>query len=144
MVAAPVLLQRERRPPPWPVFFLPGIAPAVVAALWFSARIRRYRLVGGELQIEMPLRTVRFPLEELNDVTPDREALRGARKIVGNNGLGSINGRFRSKHLGPFRAYVTDRDHAVVLRWPDRCLVISPQQPSLFVETVRQRAGLRH
>ena len=73
---------------------------------------------------------------------PDRKALRGARKLVGNDGLGAISGRFRSKHLGPFRAYVTDPDHAVVLRWPDRCLVISPDQHSCFVETLRKRAGL--
>jgi hypothetical protein len=29
-----------------------------------------------------------------------------------------------------------------VLRWADRCLVISPRQPSLFIETARKRAGL--
>ena len=138
----PVLMLQERRPPPWPVFLMTGIAPAVVAAIWFTARIRRYRVVEAVLQVELPFRTVRFPLEGLNDVTPDREALRGARKIIGNDGLRAISGRFRSRHLGAFRAYVTDAEHAVVLRWPDRCVVISPDQHSWFVETVRKRAGL--
>jgi hypothetical protein len=119
-----------------------GIAPAVVAAIWFTARIRRYRVVGEELWVELPWRTVRFSFAGLQSVTPDREALRRMFKVTGSGGLGSISGRFRSKHLGSFRAYVTDAEHAVVLRWPDRCLVISPQQHSLFVETVRKRAGL--
>lgn len=141
-VAAPLFMQRERHPPPWPVYLAIGIAPAVLAVIWFTARIRRYRLVGEELQIQLPLRTVRFPLEGLKDVVPDREALRGARKIAGNDGLGAVSGRFRSKRLGGFRAYVTDGERAVVLRWPDRCVVISPDQPSWFVETMRKRAGL--
>jgi hypothetical protein len=138
----PVLMLEARHPPPWPVFLMTGIAPAVVAAIWFTAHILRYRVVEAELQVELPFRTVRFPLEGLKDVTPDREAPRGARKIIGNDGLGAISGRFRSKRLGRFHIYATDAEHAVVLRWPDRCLVISPQHPSLFVETVRKRARL--
>ena len=140
--AIPVLLLEARHPPPWPVFLMTGIAPTVVAAIWFTARILRYRVVEAELQVELPFRTVRFPLEGLKDVTPDREALRGARKIIGNDGLRAISGRFRSKRLGRFHAYVTDRERAVVLRWPDRCVVISPDQHSWFIETVRKRAGL--
>ena len=141
-VAAPLLMQRERHPPPWPVYLAVGIAPTVLAVIWFTARIRRYRVVETELQVELPFRTARFPLEGLKDVTPDREALRGARKIIGNDGLRAISGRFRSKRLGRFHAYVTDGERAVVLRWPDRCVVISPDQHSLFIETVRKRAGL--
>ena len=91
MVAAPLFMQRERHPPPWPVYLAVGIAPAVLAVIWFTARIRRYRLVGEELQIQLPLRTVRFPLEGLKEVAPDREALRGARKMVGNDGLGAVS-----------------------------------------------------
>jgi hypothetical protein len=60
----------------------------------------------------------------------------------GDDGLGAVTGRFRSRRLGAFRACLTDAEHAVVLRWPDRCLVISPQQHSFFVEAVRKRAGL--
>jgi len=60
----------------------------------------------------------------------------------GNNGLGAIVGRFRSKRLGASRVFLTDAEHAVVMRWPDRCLVISPDQHSYFVEAVRKRAGL--
>ena len=137
-----VLMLRDRHPPPGPVVGGTAIVPAAFYIGWLVSRIRRYRLVGNELRIELALRTVRFPLAGLIGVDLDREAMRGAWRTCGNDGLGAITGRFRSKRLGPFRAYLTDVEHAVVLRWPDRCVVISPHQHSYFIEAVRKRAGL--
>lgn len=136
-----VLMLRDKNPPPLPVFIVIGAIPAVFALVWSTGRIRCYRLVGSELRIELPLRTARFPLAGLVSITTNPEAMRGAWKMRGNDGLAAITGRFRSKRLGAFRAYLTDAEHAVVLRWPDRCVVVSPQQDSFFVETVRKRAG---
>lgn len=140
VVAAVVML--HDRQVPRPVFAVVAIAPAVMALSWFAARIRRYRLVGKELLVELRFRTVRFPLAGLVSASPDREAMRRAWKVSGNDGLGAVAGRFRSKRLGAFRAYLTDAEHAVVLRWHDRCLVISPKQHSYLIEAVRKRAGL--
>ena len=137
-----VFLLRDHNPPPRPVFGVIGVIPVAFALSLFASRIRRYRLVGGELLVVFRFRTVRFPLAGLVSATPDREAMRRAWKVYGNDGLGAISGRFRSKHLGAFRAYLTDTEHAVVLRWPERCVVISPQQHSFFVETVCRRTGL--
>jgi len=120
-----------------------GVAPVAFAfALWMS-RIRRYRLAGDELLIEFRFRTVRFPVAGLISAVTDRDAMHHAWKVFGNDGLGAYSGRFRSKRLGNFRAYLTDTERAVVLRWPDRCIVVSPEQPSCFVEAVRKRAGLQ-
>ena len=129
-------------PPPWPVFLALAAVPAVVGVIWLTAHIRGYQLEGDQLQIGLPLRTPGFSLSGLESVVADREALRGARRVVGNGGLRAITGRYRSRRLGRFHAYVTDPEHAVVLRWPGRCLVISPQRHSFFVDTVRRRAGL--
>jgi hypothetical protein len=138
-----VMLPRDRHPPPLLVrIAIVGVAPVSMTLSWIAARIRRYRLVGEELWIELPFRTARFPLAGLVSALPDRDALRGAWKMNGNNGLGAIIGRFRSKRLGASRVFLTDPEHAVVLRWPDRCVVISPHQHTCFVETVRKRAGL--
>jgi hypothetical protein len=139
--AAVVLIWRDPHAPRLMIAVV-GIPPAAMFLYWRAARIRRYRLVGNELLVERAFRTVRCPLDSLLSVTPDREAMRRARKIYGNDGLGAISGRFRSKRLGPFRAYLTDAERAVVLRWPGRCLVISPDQPTYFLEAVRKRAGL--
>ncbi len=141
-VAVSVFVLLPGRWSPWPPFVTVSVAPVVLLAVWFTARIRRYRLTAAELQVHRPLLIMRFPLEGLQEVIPDRDALRGALKIVGNDGVGAISGRYRSQRLGRFHAYVTDRDHAVVLRWPDRSLVVSPDQTAWFIETVRRRAGL--
>jgi len=119
-----------------------GVGPVVMAAVLWAARIRRYRLAGDELLVELRFRAVRFPLAGLVSAVADREAMRHAWKVYGNDGLGAYSGRFRSRRLGPFRVYLTDAERAVVLRWPDRCLVISPDQPSYFLDAVRKRAGL--
>jgi hypothetical protein len=142
IIVSVILMVRDRNPPPRPVFGAIGIIPVAFALTLFAARIRRYRLVGGELLVEFLFRTARFPLAGLISATADPEAMRHAWKIYGNDGLGSVSGRFRSKRLGAFRAYLTDAERAVVLRWPDRCLVISPDQPTYFIEAVRKRAGL--
>jgi hypothetical protein len=137
-------LLRERHPPPWPVWPLILSAPAIVVVIWYGALVRRYRLCGDEIIVERAWLTARFPLAGLVAVESDREALRGARKIIGNDGLGAYAGRFRSKKLGKFRAYVSDPESAVVLRWPDRCLVVSPAQPGEFADAVRARLAGHH
>jgi hypothetical protein len=137
-----VLMLTQRPPPPWPVFLAIGVTLPVQAVIWYGTRVRRYRLREDELMVERAFRTVRLPLAGLKDAAPDRDAMRGAWKIRGNKGLGTISGRFRSKRLGRFDAYLSDAEHAVVLRWPDRCVVISPEQHFFFIETVRKRAGL--
>ena len=142
ITAVLLMASREHNPPPGPAVGAIAIVPVALYLGWFVSRIRRYRLAGNELRVELPLRTLRFPLAGLTGVDPDREAMRRAWKVYGNDGLGAVTGRFRSKRLGAFRAYLTDVEHAVVLRWPDRCVVISPHQHSYFVETVRKRAGL--
>ena len=142
MAATTAAMVHERRPPPWPAFLAAPVVVLALAVSWFGARVRRYRLTADGLRVERAFQTVRFTLAGLESAVSDRGALQGARKISGNDGLGAVAGRFRSKRLGRFRAYLTDAEHAVVLRWPDRCLVISPQQHSLFIESVRKRAGL--
>jgi hypothetical protein len=76
-------------------------------------------------------------------VTRDREVLHRARKIWGNGGLGAIRGRFKSKRIGKFDAFLTDTDHAVVLRWPDKTVAVSPADPEFFILIARSAAGLR-
>ena len=139
-----VLLLQERHPPLWPVWPSLLIGPVSVGAIWYGALVRRYRLLGDEVVVERAWLTARLPLAGLIAVESDREALRGAWKLWGNDGLGAYAGRFRSKKLGNFRAYVSDPECAVVLRWPDRCLVVSPAQPGEFTDAVRARLAGRY
>jgi len=144
VVDAMVAVILFERYPPWRVWSGLGIAPVFIAAIGYGALIRRYCLRGDEIVIERAWLTVRLPLAGVTTVESDREATHGAWKLMGNDGLGAYAGRFRSKKLGNFRAYVSDPACAVVLRWPDRCLVVSPAQPGEFIDALQARLAGRY
>ena len=130
---------QERHLLPWHIWPVLPLAPIIVGVIWYGSSVRRFRLQGAELLIERRWHTSRFPLAGLTAVDIDRDALRGAWKIWGTDGLGAYAGRFHSKKLGGFRAHLTDPERAVVLRWPASCLVISPKHPNEFADAVRAR-----
>jgi len=105
------------------------------AAFW----IRSYELTDAELHILRPGWRARLPLAGLREVKADREAFRGAWKTIGNDGFFAIHGRFRSKRWGSFRAFLTDPANAVVLRFDDRVVLVSPDNPAGFVREVTRR-----
>ncbi|HEX9785953.1 MAG TPA: PH domain-containing protein [Opitutaceae bacterium] len=114
----------------------------IIAAVWYVARIRCYRLTGGFLVVERVLPKPQFPLVGLESVAFEPGSTAYAFKVIGIDGLGAMAGRFRNLKLGKFRAYLTDGDRAVVLRWPKQTLVVSPERPADFVEAVRKRTGV--
>jgi hypothetical protein len=111
----------------------------VVCALFM---IRSYRLEGRWLLIQRWLWQSRISLEGLRDASLDTEAMRQSLRICGNGGLFSFSGWYRSKRLGVFRAYVTDLNRTVVLTFPSRKIVLSPDRPEAFVDTVRHQRQL--
>jgi hypothetical protein len=63
-------------------------------------------------------------------------------RTFGNGGFFSFTGHFRSKELGSYRAFMTDRRRAVVLRFPSSVIVISPERPEDFVNTISKNKVL--
>jgi hypothetical protein len=107
-----------------PLIVLGGSAPFVV---------RSYRIDNGELFIRRLCWETRIPLAGLMaaDVV-DRSAFKGTLRLCGNGGLYSFTGWYRSKTLGSFRMYATGFDPAVVLRFQNRAIVVSPSAPQAF------------
>ncbi len=85
----------------------------------------------------------RYPLQGLVEVGKDPEVMRRAIRKFGNGGIGSIRGKFWSKRLGSFEAFLTGTENAVLLRWPDRVVAISPADPEFFIYSARAAAGLK-
>ena len=84
-----------------------------------------------------------IPLRDLRQVEYAPGAIAGfPRKVFGNDGMFSMVGWFRNKRLGTFRAYVTKPQNAVVLRFENRTVVVTPDRPEEFVDAVKQAAGL--
>jgi hypothetical protein len=135
-------LARMPRHDAWVLALAPVIAAAIIVPVAMLSQVRGYRVTPEALIVLRRNRENRFPLAGLRSVEADPLAMQWSFKLWGNDGLGAVTGKFRNKKLGTYEALVTDRGRAVVLRWPDRCLVVSPDRPEEFVAAVRTRAGL--
>lgn len=118
------------------------ILPVLVMSVFFlseRARISRFSIEGDVLVLGKK----RFPLQGLTEATRDPLVMRWAIRKFGNSGLGSIRGRFWSKRLGNFYAFLTGTENAVVLRWPDKVVTVSPADTEFFIYSARAAAGLK-
>jgi len=122
------------------VSLAPLVGLVIVVPIFLFERSRT-----SQFRIEMNclvLGRKRYPLEGLVDASRDPDIMRWAVKKFGNGGLGSIRGRFWSKRVGNFYAFLTGTENAVVLRWPDKVVAVSPADPDFFIYSVRSAAGL--
>jgi len=98
--------------------------------------VRGYALRHGELWIRRSFWWTRLSLAELQAARVDPDAFRGAIRIWGAAGFMAAYGWFYSKRLGRFRAWVTDPAKSVVLEFPGRTVVVSPDRPEAFVRAL--------
>jgi hypothetical protein len=116
---------------------------ATVFAMFVSFGLERARSTRVRIEENvLVVRKKRYPLEGLREAVRDPDVLKGARRCWGNSGLGVIRGKFKSKRIGKFDAFLTDTEHAVVLRWPEQTLAVSPDDPEFFILSARSAAGL--
>jgi len=116
---------------PLPLLILPG------AALF---AIRGYAIEPNALAIRRLLWTTRLPLSGLQSAEAVPNVMRGSLRLFGNGGMFSITGLYRNRALGNYRAFVTDLKKTVVLRFPKRTVVVSPENPEQFVAEISQFA----
>jgi hypothetical protein len=138
-------------------FIAPAIGIVVGVPAFFAerARVAAFRIEENVLVLGKQ----QYPLEGLVSVDRDPDVLRGARRCLAfgfpgfkamefgkrnvSGKLASIQGTFKSKKLGRFYAFLTGTENAVVVRWPDKAVTVSPADPEFFIYMVRQGAGLR-
>ena len=126
-------------------------APIAVAllgatvALAGAFAVLGYVVEPGALVIRRPGWETRLDLTTLDSVTVDPDAMKAALRTFGIGGPFAFVGRYRSRAVGPFSAYATDPRRCVVLRWPDRTVVVTPDDPDSFataVEAAAERGAL--
>ncbi len=110
---------------------------ALLGAAFFI--IRSYRIEGETLLVDRLLWTTRVPLAGLLSASIELNAMRASIRKCGNGGLYSFTGWYWSRALGHYRAFVTDPTHTVVLRFPTRTIVVSPENADDFVRAIRRR-----
>jgi hypothetical protein len=119
----------------WPVAIVVLMLP--VAALF---AVRSYAIEPNVLAIQRLLWTTRLPLSGLQSAEAVPGVMRGSLRLFGNGGMFSITGLYRNRALGNYRAFVTDQAKTVVLRFPKRTVVVSPENPEQFVAEISQFA----
>lgn len=113
------------------LLLLPGIL--VVTALFV---IREYTLEPTELLVRRLLWTTRLPLAGLKSAVFQPQAMRGSIRLFGNGGMFSFTGWYRNRALGIYRAFVTDLNQTVVLKFEKRTIILSPENPERFVAEI--------
>jgi hypothetical protein len=101
--------------------------------------VRGYTISGNALRIRRLLWNTDIDISMLSSVDYDPKAMTGSIRTMGNGGLYSFSGKFRSRKLGSFKAYLTDFRNCVIIKRAGKTIVVSPENPELFVEVLRNR-----
>jgi hypothetical protein len=121
--------------PPWTGWILVTV-PLLTLVLSAAFMVRGYVLTDTSLIIKRLGWESRLDLSRLNSAAVDPDAFRRSLRLFGNGGFFSFTGWFRNSKLGVYRAFATDAKRAVVLRFADRTVVITPDDPQKFVDEI--------
>lgn len=112
----------------------------LVVSYFFS--IRAYQILESKLLIHRIGWKSTIDLSELESVQVDPTAMSKSIRLLGNGGLFCFAGIFRNHKLGRYRAFATSPKNSVVLRFPDRTVVVTPEDPDGFAEMIKNRQSL--
>ena len=119
-----------------------GVLLAVLLLSMLPFIVRGYTVTPTHLEIRRLGWTTRWPLDGLRGAVARPGVMARSWRVWGNDGVFAIHGRFSNGQLGRYRAFVTDPDRTVVLRWPEATIVVSPGDPDSFVRTLAHRTSL--
>ena len=126
-------------------FWILGMVVMPLAILVGGAffMIRGYVLTQDSLTIQRLGWCSRVDLSGLQSVEADGQAMSRSIRTCGNGGLFCFAGAFRNRKLGAYRAFATDPKRSVVLRFPNRTVVVTPDQPEAFIARVKELTNPR-
>jgi len=101
--------------------------------------VRGYSISDRTLVVHRLGWTTRIDLSSFASATVDPEALKNSIRLFGNGGLFVFAGWFSNRSLGRYRLFATDPKRAVVLRFLDRVIVVTPDDPDRFVREITRR-----
>ncbi len=99
--------------------------------------IRGYVVTKETLFVRRLFWNSRIDLAELQSYEIDPHAMSGSIRTMGNGGMFCIAGYFHNKKLGNFRAFASDPKLCVVLRFPGKTIVVTPDNPAQFVAALK-------
>jgi hypothetical protein len=100
--------------------------------------IRSYAITDDAILIRRLFWATRLDRDGLKSAEVVAKAMNKSLRTCGNGGGFSFTGWYWSKQLGFYRAFVTDLNRTVVLRFEKRTVVVSPGEPEDFVAELNQ------
>lgn len=112
---------------------LPSCLLILIAALFL---VRGYVLTNKQLIVKRLFWENRVNLSNLVSAEVDSQAMSNSWRVFGNGGFFSMTGIFWNKKLGRYRAFATNEKNSVILRFSDKVIVITPDNPQDMVTTL--------
>ena len=117
---------------------VPWLLPVIVTCC-LPFIIRGYSITDEAILIRRLFWTTRLDRGGLKSADFVPRAMNKSLRTCGNGGAFSFTGWYWSRSLGFYRAFVTDLNRTVVLRFGTRTVVVSPDDPEAFAsDLVRQ------
>jgi hypothetical protein len=113
-----------------------SLLPVVIILAAALYTVRGYSVERDSILVHRLLWATRLQRTGLRSAVHDPSLISGGIRVFGNGGFFSFSGWFRNKALGTYRAYITDPSLAVVLRYGDKTIVLSPSDPDRFIAAV--------
>ena len=114
-----------------------SVIPLLIAFITLLFTVRGYTVSENTLRIKRLLWNTVVNIDTIRSVKINPGAMTGAIRTFGNGGFYSFSGQYKSGKLGFFRAYVTDFRNCVVVETSGSTIVVSPENPELFTEVLR-------
>ncbi len=110
--------------------------PSAIVPVCALFIIRGYTITPEAIIVHRLVWDTRLPRTGLQSVTFEPKIMCKSIRTCGNGGLFSFTGFYWNKTLGSYRAFVTDLQRTVVLRYDRRTIVVSPENPEAFVQAL--------
>jgi hypothetical protein len=101
--------------------------------------VRSYQIESDQLRIERLGWQTTIALNDLESATYDPTAMDGSLRLLGNGGLFAFSGKFWNQKLGRYDAYATALRLAVVLKFSQKTVVVTPEKPEQFAAQIIDR-----
>lgn len=118
-------------------FLCVGCILLLLAATSFGLRISSYEIDSGNLVVHLGFTKKIFPLSGLRNASIEERPFAGATKDAASAGVWSYCGSFSSGKLGAFSAYATTSARGVLLVWPDKKVLVTPEDAERFVQSAK-------
>jgi hypothetical protein len=111
-----------------------AMLPLVILFGCALCTIRGYSMSSDSILVHRLMWSTALSRAGLQSAQVEPDVMRRSLRTFGNGGAFSFTGFYYNKRLGSYRAFVTDPRRAVVLRYANRRVVLSPAAPQDFVD----------